>query len=385
MRLREVPPVLQDLVIVAVLSTLQLALLAPTGPHPAIAVVVAAEPLPLLLRRTHPTIAIALLAAIDVALMQAGASATAIGPSLVVAAYSAGAHQPRRRAVGSLVLALLGLLAAGALPPASQALADVVGVVVVTTVAWWIGSSLRERRYYAAELEQRTQALAVARLELAERAVAAERLRLARELHDVVAHSLAIIALHSSVGAHNAAAHPDDAVAALNAINTATRSALGELRAMLAVLRDSDGEAASDTAPLPSLADLPALVDQAVGAGVAVRVSVDGDVDAIPRAVSLSAYRVVQEALTNVVKHAGPVDASVMIGAVPGRVAIAVTNGPPRGVPGPSPPEDRPVRPGAGLAGMRERVAAFAGTLDAHPTAEGGWAVHATLMFEETE
>ena len=255
---------------------------------------------------------------------------------------------------------------------------------MVTTVAWWIGSTLRERRYYAAELEQRTQALAAARLELAERAVAAERLRLARELHDVVAHSLAIIALHSSVGAHNAAARPDDAVAALNAINTATRSALGELRAMLSVLRDSDAAAASDTAPLPSLADMPALVDQAVAAGVAVRVSVDGDVEAIPRAVSLSAYRIVQEALTNVVKHAGPVDASVKIGAMPGRVDIAVSNGPPRGTPSP-PTEGRPVRPGAGLAGMRERVDAFAGTLDAHPTAEGGWAVHATLLFEETE
>ena len=135
---------------------------------------------------------------------------------------------------------------------------------------------------------------------------------------------------------------------------------------------------------MPSLADLPALVEQAVGAGVAVRVSVDGDVDAIPRAVSLSAYRIVQEALTNVVKHAGPVEASVKVGAMPGRVAIAVTNGPPRGAPSPPTEAGRSV-PARAWPACGSAWPPSPATLDAHRTGEGGWAVRATLMFEETE
>ena len=114
--------------------------------------------------------------------------------------------------------------------------------MLVTSVAWWLGATLRDRRDYAVHSSNGPGLLEAARLELAEQAVAAERLRLARELHDVVAHSLAIIALHSSVGAHNAAERPEDAAAALGAINTATRSALAELRALLAVLRNGDAQ-----------------------------------------------------------------------------------------------------------------------------------------------
>lgn len=385
-RLREVPAILQDLVLVAVISTLQVAVLAPSAPRPVVAVLVAVEPLLLLLRRSHPTVTIGLVAVADVGLIFAGAASEAVGASTVVAAYSAGAHQPRPRSLWSLALALAGLVAIGAVPAARLTPVDVAGAFAVTSIAWWLGSTLRERRYYAAELEQRTLALEAARLELADRAVAAERLRLARELHDVVAHSLAVIALHSSVGAHNAASRPADAIAALDAINTATRSALGELRAMLAVLRDGDPDATESpqAAPLPSLADLSSLIDHARKAGIRVELSVSGDLESVPRAVSLSAYRIVQEALTNVVKHAGPVGADVTVEVSVGRIAVAITNGPPRGAAVVAGGRQSSV-PGSGLTGMRERVAAFDGDFSAQATADGGWTVHATLTFEEPE
>jgi signal transduction histidine kinase len=383
-RLREVPAVLQDLVLVAVISTLQVAVSATTLGRPVIVALVALEPLPLLLRRSHPTLVIALLAVADIALLMGGATYATVGAAGVVAAYSAGAHQARRRALGSLAVAVVGVVAVGVVPRAGLTVPDVVGALLVTAIGWWIGSTLRERRYYAAELEQRTRALEAARLELAEQAVTAERLRLARELHDVVAHTLAVIAVHSSVGAHNAAARPQDAVAALDAVNAATRSALAELRAMLAVLRDSGPENAEapQTTPMPSLADLPALADQAERAGLTVRLSIDGDATVLARAVSLTAYRIVQEALTNVVKHAGPVDVDVSIVVHPRRVEISVCNGPPRDG---TPARDggQPAGRGSGLAGIRERVAAFAGDFDARRTDDGGWLVLASLTFEE--
>jgi len=353
---------------------LQLGLVFAAGDGGATAVLALVEPLPLLLRRVQPVVTIAIVGAVDVLLFLGGAPPAAVGASLVVAAYSAGAYLTRRPALGALALALVFQAVQARLRADEITVVDTLGVWLITATAWWLGATIRERRRYAVELEQRGRALEAARLELAEQAVAAERLRLARELHDVVAHSLAIIAVHSSVGAHNAAERPQDAVTALDAINAATRSALGELRALLAVLRS----AGADVAPLPSLADLAALAEQAGAAGVTVRTRIDGEPAAVPRAVSLSAYRIVQEAVTNAVKHAAPAEVAVDVGITAGRVAIEVTNGP-----GGAPTISGVAGAGAGLDGMRERVAAFGGELDAAPTPAGGWTVRATLPYDE--
>ena len=372
-RLREVPPLLQDLVLVAVIGMLQLGLVFAAGDGAATAVLALVEPLPLLLRRIQPVVTIAVVGAVDVLLFLGGAPPAAVGASLVVAAYSAGAYLTRRPGLAALALALAFQAVQARLRTDEISVVDTVGVWLITATAWWLGATIRERRRYAVELEERGRALEAARLELAEQAVAAERLRLARELHDVVAHSLAIIAVHSSVGAHNAAQRPQDAVAALDAINMATRSALAELRALLAVLRS----AGADVAPLPSLADLTALAEQAGAAGVTVRTRIEGDPAGVPRAVGLSAYRVVQEAVTNAVKHAAPTEVEVDVRVTAGRVALVVTNGPGGG------PAVVGAGAGAGLAGMRERVAAFGGELDARPSPAGGWTVRATLPYDE--
>lgn len=371
-RLREVPPLLQDLVLAAVIGTLQVGLVLNAGHGALMAGPALVEPL-LLLRRTHPIVTIVCVCLADVLLFVLGAPLQAVGATMVVAAYSAGAYLPRQRAFVGIGLALVAQVVVSRLRAADISAVDVVGVCLVTATAWWMGSTLRQRREYVAALEERGRALQAARLELAERAVAYERLRLARELHDVVAHSLAIIAVQSSVAAHNAAKRPQDAVVALEAINSATRSALGELRALLAVVRDSG----SDVAPLPTLSDVTALARHAEAAGVSVDLRLDGDVDAVPRAVGLSVYRIVQEAITNVVKHAPSTCATVDVRVAAGEVTIRVTNGP-----GASP--QAPVTgSGTGLTGMRERVAAFGGDLTAGPAADGGWTVEATLPYDE--
>src|SRR6185369_2761601 len=220
---------------------------------------------------------------------------------------------------------------------------------------------------YSVELERQADELRAARTELAEQAVVAERLRLARELHDVVAHSLAIVALHSSVGAHNATERPQDAAAALAVVNAASRTALTELRALLHVLREG---AEPQTAPLPTLADLPTLVRSDPG----VQFTVDGPIGEVPQAVSLTAYRIAQEALTNVVKHADPTTAHAHVSVEPGQVRVTVTNAL-------STVDNVPTQPGAVLHGMRERVAAFGGTLTVGPTPTG-WTVDACLPLD---
>lgn len=373
-RLRGIPALGQDVVLVLVLGAVQVALLGPVPDRPLYAALLAVEPVPLLLRRRLPTLTMALVCVIDVALVAADVPLHSVGASIVVAAYSAGAHQARSRAWTTLGIGAVAVVGIVVITGSRTGNADRIGVLLTLAVAWWIGTSLRERRAYAAQLERQAGELRAARTELAERAVADERLRLARELHDVVAHSLAIVALHSSVGAHNAATRPADAGAALKAINTASRTALTELRAILAVLREGGGP---DVAPLPDLTDLSTLVDRAAHPGISVRATVSGAVDQVPKAVSLSAYRIVQEALTNVVKHAAPTVATVTVTVEPARVLVEVRNAGSNGHRRKSTTDG-----GSGIAGMRERVAIFGGDLSAGSAADGGWAVRANLPYE---
>jgi phage terminase Nu1 subunit (DNA packaging protein) len=179
-RLRAVPVLAQDLILVAVLAVIQVAFLGPVQHRTAFAIALALEPVPLLLRRRLPMVAMGLVGAADLALVLSGAPLETVGASIVVAAYSAGAHQARPAGLATLGLGALAVVGIVIVTGTRTGNADRISVLVVLGVAWWIGTSLRERRVYTVELERQADELRAARTELPERAVAAERLRLAR-------------------------------------------------------------------------------------------------------------------------------------------------------------------------------------------------------------
>jgi signal transduction histidine kinase len=247
-------------------------------------------------------------------------------------------------------------------------------------VAWLAGENLRHRRAQWAELRARAERLEREREEQARRAVTEERLRIARELHDVIAHSMSVIAVQSAVGHHVMDAQPDQARQALAAIEATSRSALTEMRRPLGVLRQ-EGEPRGSRTPAPGLADLASLVTQVQDAGLRVWIKVDGQRGPVPPGVDLSAYRIIQEALTNVIKHAAASAATVTICYRPGSVTVEITDDGPA-TPGAGVP---PARTGCGhgIIGMRERVAVFGGEFAAGPRPAGGFGVRARFPVAE--
>jgi signal transduction histidine kinase len=202
----------------------------------------------------------------------------------------------------------------------------------------------------------------------AREAVSAERLRIAREMHDVVAHSMSLIAVKAAVGNHVALEQPAEAREALRVIEDTSRETLAELRRMLGVLRDGTGVPA--LAPAPTLDDLRTLAERAEQAGPSVDLAVEG-LDELPGGVGQSVYRIVQEALTNVVKHAGATTCRIRVTGGEGEVSIEVRDDGRGGS----------ATPGHGLIGMRERVAVYGGDFSAEP-AEAGFRVFARLPYE---
>ncbi len=225
-----------------------------------------------------------------------------------------------------------------------------------------------------AEAEERAEILEREQEEERARAIADERLHIAQELHDVVAHSMSVIAVQAGVGMHVADTDAAEAKKALENISMTSRSTLAELRRLLGVLRD-DGSGAA-YAPAPGLGDLDKLARELSDAGVPVEIEVEGSIKDVPPGVDFTGYRIVQEALTNVLKHAGPSTARVAVQHRPGALHIEVSDDG-RGVNG------RSTGTGHGLLGMRERVAVYGGTLDAGPVAGGGFRVAADLPYAD--
>jgi signal transduction histidine kinase len=250
----------------------------------------------------------------------------------------------------------------------------------VFAAIFMFGINLKNRRARIDALEERARALEREKEEEARRAVADERLHIARELHDVVAHSMGVIAVQASVGEHVIDADPVEAKRALAAISDVSRTTLTEIRRLLGVLRaaDNDEGGAPAYAPAPGLADLDRLVRELADAGLPVTVHADGTRVELPRGVDLTAYRIVQEALTNVLKHAGPAAAQVCVHYSPGALGLEVVDDG-RGVNGRADGQA-----GHGLVGMRERVAVYGGTLECGPRAGGGFRVAVTLPYEVT-
>ncbi|MFB7090751.1 sensor histidine kinase [Streptomyces sp. NPDC056296] len=247
-------------------------------------------------------------------------------------------------------------------------------------VAALIGITVRTRRDYTEALEDRARRLETERDQQGRLAAAAERARIAREMHDIIGHNLSVITGLADGGRYAAAKSPERAAQALDAISTTSRQALSELRRLLDVLREEErtGTQTAELAPQPSLTDLDQLLDGVRRAGLPVRTTVQGRAS-LPEGRQLTVYRVIQEALTNTLKHAGPdatahIDLSYETG---GAVALTVTD---TGHGGPAPaPSD-----GRGLPGMRERTSLYGGTLEAgpRPRPERGWRVHLHLPEE---
>jgi signal transduction histidine kinase len=328
--------------------------------------------LPLAARRRFPGTVLALCVASGLEIGAHFLPPVFLGPAILVAVYSVAAYGDRWVALAGLAAAELGLAAVQLTRGRFEELA---GYALVIGAAWLLGRFVGDRHVYAAQLEERTAELEQAREELARRAVTEERLRLARELHDVVAHSMSVIAVQSGVGAHVAESRPEEVGKALAAIEATSRATLEELRRLLGVLRQ-DSESQASLAPVPGLADLDSLLAEVAKAGLAVRLRVQGTPSPLPAGVDLSAYRIVQEALTNVVKHAGPAQAQVTIGYRDRDVTVEVTDD---GRGAAAPAGDGRGGTGHGLVGMRERVAAFGGDLEAGPRRGGGFRVAARL------
>jgi signal transduction histidine kinase len=233
----------------------------------------------------------------------------------------------------------------------------------------------RWRRSYYRELEERAERLERERDAQAQIAAAAERARIARELHDVVAHNVSVMVVQADGASYAISSSPDRAREALAAISVTGRQALAEMRSLLGVLRSASDAAAgrAELAPQPGIEQLSGLLEQARATGLPVSFTVEGVPRELPRGTALTAYRVVQESLTNARKHGGPgVTATVTLRFCEDEVAIIVTDD------GTAPPKDGDGQ-GHGLIGMRERVELFGGTVGAGPRPGGGYQVAVTL------
>jgi signal transduction histidine kinase len=302
----------------------------------------------------------------------------ALGPAVLVTMYTVGSRLSRRPA-----LTLLGVVE-GALAvlllPGSTGLSTWVLYAAILFGAWFLGDVTRQWRDAATAHALRATELEQARTELARHAVTAERVRIARELHDVVAHSMSVIAMHAGSGRLAADQNPAAARRALEVVERSSRDALAEMRRLVTVLRDTDDDGPALN-PAPGLPDVHQLVAEVAAAGVTVEVHTEGDLASVPDGVSLAAYRIVQEALTNVVRHASPAQAHVSLKIGDGLVVIEVTDdGASRAAGAPAPASG-----GHGTIGMHERAVLYGGELVAGPRPEGGWRVAARLPCPELD
>jgi signal transduction histidine kinase len=351
-----------------------------SAPHPTAALtLVAVAGLALAWRRRYPltVLAVSTTAVAVYSLLGYVNGAALIAP--VLALYAVATQVSVRRAVAAAAVTLAVLMAVTA---ANNPFGHINGggfdiIPFMVAAALFAGIAVANRRAYVASIRDRAA-------QDARRQVDEERLRIARELHDVVAHTMATINVQAGVAAHVLPAKPEAAAEALQAIKTASKEGLRELRAILNVLRQADD--ADPVQPTPGLAQLDALVEGARRAGLPITLTVSGDPFPLPAVVDLAAYRIVQESLTNVIRHAGPADAAVSLRYHPDEIDIDVTDT------GHGPKADTGHGPeagpgsgaaggtaGHGQAGMRERAAAVGGTVQAGPRPGGGYQVTARL------
>ncbi len=353
------------------------------GPPGALTVVLLLlQSLPLALRRGFPLpVVLVVLGAtsVHIAIVAPGEDLRA-GLGVLVALYTAGERIERRVSlailVAILVVVAVQLIAREGLPDVLQSL---IQTELVFAVAWLLGIASRIRGIYTRTLEEQTRLLASEREERALRAVLEERERIARELHDAVTHHVSVIVIQAGGALRALDRRPADVRSALEAIDSTGRQALTDMRRMLGILGDAGGPDES-AEPMPGLDRLGDLIEQVRSAGLAVELSVQGERRRLDPGLELSAYRIIQEGLTNSLKHAGGGRARVSIRY--GTDALELSIDDERGAAPAEPME--PAHVGRGLLGMRERVAMFRGTFEARPTPTGFRVSAALPLMEPT-
>ncbi|GIG65522.1 sensor histidine kinase [Phytomonospora endophytica] len=287
------------------------------------------------------------------------------------ALYNVALRTPRRTAWTAAAVTCATLLVANLISTVDQPfLSDLLGPVLTVGMATGIGDARRSRRAYIAAVEERARQAEATREEEAERRVMAERLRIARELHDVLAHHIALINVQAQVAAHVLDTEPAQARTALGHVSDAGREALDELRTTVGLLRAPGSGEDLPTAPSPGLDGLPGLLASFAAVGMDVAHLTQGTPRPLSAQVALAAYRIAQEALTNVHKHAPGANAALTIAYVPGDVLVEITDDGPGGA---------TLGAGNGLIGMRERALSVGGTFSAGPGPGGGFRVRAVL------
>jgi signal transduction histidine kinase len=339
-------------------------------------------PLPIAVRRWWPAPVLGLVLAGTALMLLIGSQNPPIAVALAL--YMVGAQLPRRRAIAALAAVLITIVAVAFIEPftlrdspvAENLYGHVSSDIVVITAAWTIGFAVRQRRAYTAGLQE--QAARRARAQMAE-----ERLRIARDMHDIVAHSMSLIAVQAGGANYVIGQRPDTgtgppgnsgdhamAECALISIEGTSRAALVEMRRLLGVLRDVDGTRRDpELEPAPELADLGRLVAAVAHAGVQVDLEVQGRPRELPPGVEVAAYRIVQEALTNVIKHANASASRVVVVYEDEAISLEITDKGRGGSAG----------DGHGITGMRERVGLFGGTFEAAALPGRGFRVAARL------
>jgi signal transduction histidine kinase len=333
-----------------------------------------------------PLPVLAVAAGVNALAMAMGNVPVPFGVVLGLAVFFVASGMPRRWSVPAAAVTAAGLgaallYAALAVPHASPA-SEIVEGFVPLVAPWFVGDSVAARRRYLAGLAEQAERERAAEAERARQQVREERVRIARELHDVVAHTLAVITVQAGVGRRLADRRPEQANAALESIETIGRTAQDELRVVLGLLREEE-TGMVPLAPAPRIADIKALVDAVRASGTPVELRMSGADRRLSPALELSVYRVIQEALTNVVKHAPGARAAVdlAVSAQQVRLEVADDGGPGEGPPAGLGPAAG-ASPGHGIVGMRERIGAFGGWLVTGPRAERGFRVAAEIPVD---
>jgi signal transduction histidine kinase len=355
--------------------------------------VVTVQNLLLALRRTAPAVCLELtvgLELVNVVLLPLGAALR--GPATAVAAGTCGSRLPTRRAgvlVGAAAVVETTVVLTGiAVRPSDSALLGAAGLVVAQVLSavlvyggpLLLGVYLRTRRRYAELDRVHTAGVVAAYRERADAAVARERARMARELHDVAAHHLSAMVVQAAVVERLVDRDPDEARRTASRLREQGRRTLHDLRLVVGALREPGAGGAEADAPVPGLAELDGLVEQARELGGPVELVRRGDPGEPSPVADVTCYRVVQEALANAREHAAGAPVRVTVTHADGRVAVEVVNGPARG----TPPESgsAPGTRGFGLAGMRERAQLVGGTFEAGRTGDDGWRVRLVVPHD---